>query len=56
MLHLLVVGQVGNYWKKINIEVKNLKTSYYLFWNATRGFGDTGDIAVDEISVCPGKC
>ena len=51
-----VVGETGDLWQKINIQITNLTDSYYLFWDATRGAGDTSDIAVDEITVCPGEC
>ena len=55
-LHFLFTGERNDLWNKINIQVRNLPIRYRLFWEAVRGAGDTSDIAVDEITVCPGKC
>ena len=55
-LYVIVVGEIGDHWQSFFMQISQLTNSYYLFWRATRGDGDTSDIAMDEISVCPGEC
>ena len=43
-------------WKWRTLEETNLRGPYFLVWEVLMDVNDTSFTAVDDITVCPGKC
>lgn len=50
-----ITGDRGQKWYKVDTDIRSAQ-AYQIVFEAERGIGYTGDIALDEIRLKPGKC
>ena len=51
-----LLGYQGNVWRTVEATLTNISRPFVVYWIATKGTGDTCDIALDDIYITVGSC